>query len=37
MDYKASLHKLSRKDLFSAELDTLRASRTLAKIVTANG
>ena len=37
VDSRGSLHKLSRKDLYSAELDTLRASRTPAKVITANG
>ena len=37
VDSRASLHKLSRKDLKSAELDTLRVSRTLAMVITANG
>ena len=34
---RASLHKLNRKDLNSAELNTFRASRTLATVITANG
>ena len=37
VDSRASLNKLSREDLNSAELDTLRASRTLATVITANG
>ena len=34
---RASMHMLSRKDLISAELETVRVSRTPTTVVTANG
>ena len=37
VDSGASIHMLSRKDLISAELETVRVSRTPATIITANG
>ena len=35
--YGASMHMLSRKDLNSAELETVRVSRNPTTVVTANG
>ena len=37
VDSGAMMHTLSRKDLNSAELDTLRVSRNPTTVVTANG
>ena len=37
VDSGASMHMLSKKDLRSDEMDTLRRSRTPATVVTANG
>ena len=37
VDSGASVHMLSRKDLSSEELETLRRSRTTTTVVTANG
>ena len=37
VDSGASMHMLSRKDLSSDEMDTLRRSRTPTTVVTANG
>ena len=37
VDSRASMHMLSKMDLSSDELDTLRRSRTATKVVTANG
>ena len=37
VDFGASMHMLSKKDLSSDEMDTLRRSRTSTVVVTANG
>ena len=37
VDSGASMHMLSKKDLSSEELETLRRSRTSTTVVTANG
>ena len=37
VDSRASMHMLSKKDLSSDELDTLRRSRSPSTVVTANG
>ena len=37
VDSRASMHMLSRKDLNSAELETIRVSRNSTKVLTANG
>ena len=37
VDSGASMHMLSKKDLSSDEMDTLRRSRTPTTVVTANG
>ena len=37
VDSGASMHMLSKKDLSSDEMDTLRRSRTPTVVVTANG
>ena len=37
VDSGASVHMLSKKDLSSDEMDTLRRSRNPATVVTANG
>ena len=37
VDSRASMHMLSRKDLNSAELDTVRVSRNPTTVITANG
>ena len=37
VDSGASMHMLNRKDLNSAELETVRVSESLTKVVTANG
>ena len=37
VDSRASMHKLSRKDLNSAELETIRVSRNTTTVITANG
>ena len=37
VDSGASMHMLSKKDLSSNEMDTLRKSRTPSRVVTANG
>ena len=37
LDSGASMHTLSKKDLTSAELETLRTSRNPTTVITANG
>ena len=37
IDSRASMHMLSKRELSSAEMDTLRRSRTPVTVVTANG
>ena len=37
MDSGASIHKVSKKDLDSAELETVRTSRSPTTVMTANG
>ena len=37
VDSRASMHMLSRRDLNSAELDTVRVSRNPTTVITANG